>query len=220
MIDLGNEEIQREPKTGPVPAGSRVLVRLRIEKPQFAAADDPFVAEGKSGLRRLQCKVEVVAGAYDGCWWYDGITLPEAHQNIPLSPGQKTACRIGGSMLRAIVESSRGINPKDSSIQAATARRINAWTDLDGMEIPVRVGIDKTPFERDGRYFWNNRITSVVPASSKEWQEVKNGGEIITDGPVAGKIPPKQDGYTSPPANYGSDTLYTQGSSEMDGVPF
>ena len=82
MIDLGNEEIQREPKTGPVPAGSRVLVGIEIEKPQYAAHDDPFVAEGKSGLRRLQCKVKVMSGTYDGCWWYEGITLPEAHQKF------------------------------------------------------------------------------------------------------------------------------------------
>lgn len=231
MLDLGMEEMQREPRKGPVPAGSRVLVRLSLERPKFPTQEDPFVAEGKTGLRYLSFKAEVVAGSYEGCWWYERITLPAAAQRIALSEGQKMACRIGGSMLRAVVESAEGVSPKDTSPQAARARQINGWMDLDGKTFPARLGLEEGGVSHDGNTYWNNRISAVVPTTSREWSAIKAGGEIITDGPVSGesrKAPPQDSGgygyghdnrggYGSPPPPpaYGSE----HGAS-MDDVPF
>lgn len=39
MIDLSQEQEQKS-AYGPVPSGSRVLVRLSIEKPKYASHDD------------------------------------------------------------------------------------------------------------------------------------------------------------------------------------
>ena len=43
MIDLSQESEQKS-AYGPVPSGSRVLVRLTIEKPKYASHDDELVA--------------------------------------------------------------------------------------------------------------------------------------------------------------------------------
>lgn len=187
MIDLNDEQEQRERNYGPVPAGSKVLVRLELQKPKYASRDHEMVAMTKSGLLQLQCKVEVCAGSYEGCWWYENITLPSRNQTIRLDGNLQTACRIGGSMLRAIIESVRHIDPKTTDQKAARARQVNSWMDFDGLEFPARLAIDKRSYEgKDGKTYWNNRLGSVIPCTAKEYADIMSGGEFITDGPTTG----------------------------------
>lgn len=221
MINLGNEEIQKERVKGPVPAGSKVLVRLVLDKPRFPAPEDDWVAQAKSGLRQLQCRVEVMAGTYEGVWWYENITLPASEQKIRLDEKQQTACRIGGSTLRAIVESTRGVDPNAIDQRAARARHVAGWTDFDGMEFPARLGIDKRPYEgKDGNWYWNNRLGSVIPATAKDYTTIRQGGEIITDGPVTGDQNASQPQRNAPT---GQDRLPWDDAphpAETDDVPF
>ena len=206
MIDLGNEEIQKERARGPVPSGSKVLVRLVLDKPKFPAPEDEWVAQAKSGLRQLQCKIEVVAGTYEGVWWYENITLPASEQRIRLQEKQQTACRIGGSTLRAIVESARGIEPNATDQRAARARHVSGWTDFDGMEFPARLGIDNRPYE-----------SSVIPATAKDYATIRQGGEVITDGPVTG-----DNGSQRNAPSGGQDIPWSDAPhpAETDDVPF
>lgn len=215
MIDLSQEQEQKS-AYGPVPSGSRVLVRLTIEKPKYASRDDEMVAMAKTGLLQLFCRLEVAAGSYEGVAWYENITLPSRAQNIRLTEGQQKACGSGGRTLRAIVEAVRGVDPKDKSPQADRKRILNSWSDLDGMEFPARLGISKEPYEgKDGRMYWSNTLGRILPCTDKEYQEVMNGGEVITDGPVVGDQQPRQQasrqsgGYADRALDYGTD-----------GVPF
>lgn len=194
MIDLNHEEEQRERNYGPVPAGSRVLLRLSVLKPMYPSRDDGMLAETKNGLLQLACKLEVAAGSYEGCSWLENITLPEGSQSTGLTDGQRTSCRIGGALLRAIVESARRIDPKATDTRSCRGRSVNSWLDFDGMEFPAKVKLDKEPYiGKDGRTYWRNRISAVVPCTSKEYAEISRGGEVITDGPVRGEggAPPR-----------------------------
>lgn len=216
MIDLNDEQEQRERNYGPVPCGSKVLVRLEVQKPKYASRDDEMVAMTKSGLLQLQCKIEVCAGSYEGCWWYENITLPSRIQTIRLDENLQTACRIGGSMLRAIIESVRSIDPKASDQKATRARQINSWLDFDSLEFPVRLGIDKRPYEgKDGKTYWNNRLGSVIPCTAKEYADIMAGGEIITDGPVSGEESYKNGRQPS----YGQNGVQVRESLPYDGTP-
>lgn len=188
MIDLNHEEEQRERNFGPVPAGSRVLLRLSVLKPMYPSRDDEMLAETKNGLLQLAGKLEVVSGTYEGCNWFENITLPEGSQAIGLTDKQRIACRIGGSLLRAIVEAARRIDPKATDARSCRGRNVNTWLDFDGMEFPAKVKLDKEPYiGKDGRAYWKNRIAAVVPCTSKEYADLSRGGEIITDGPVRGE---------------------------------
>lgn len=188
MIDLNNEEEQRERNYGPVPAGSRVLLRLSVLKPMYPSRDDEMLAETKNGLLQLAGKLEVVSGTYEGCAWYENITLPESSQTVGLTDSQRTASRIGGALLRAIVESARRIDPKATDARSCRGRSVSSWLDFDGMEFPAKVKLDKEPYiGKDGRTYWRNRISAVVPCTSKEYAEITRGGEVITDGPVRGE---------------------------------
>ena len=74
-IDFSREEAQKERNYGPVPAGSRVLVKLHVERTQYPSREDPDIAEAKSGLLQLPCKIEVVEGSFAGYSWFENITL-------------------------------------------------------------------------------------------------------------------------------------------------
>lgn len=187
MIDLNHEEEQRERNYGPVPAGSRVLLRLSVLKPMYPSRDDEMLAETRNGLLQLACKLEVAAGSYEGCSWLENITLPESSQSADLTDGQRTACRIGGALLRAIVESARRIDPKATDTRSCRGRSVASWLDFDGMEFPAKLKLYDTPRVKDGREYWNNRIGAVLPCTNKEYAEIMGGGEIITDGPVRGE---------------------------------
>lgn len=209
MIDLSQEQEQKS-AYGPVPSGSRVLVRITIEKPKYASQDDELVAMAKTGLLQLFCRLEVAAGSYEGVAWYENITLPSRAQNIRLTEGQQKACGSGGRTLRAIVEAVRAVDPKDKSQQADSKRILNSWSDLDGMEFPARLGISKEPYEgKDGRMYWSNTLGRILPCTDKEYQEIMNGGEFITDGPVEGDQQPQRQA-TRQTGSY-ADTGYPSG---------
>lgn len=225
MIDLSQEQEQKS-AYGPVPSGSRVLVRLTIEKPKYASHDDELVAMAKTGLLQLFCRLEVAAGSYEGVVWYENITLPSRAQNIRLTEGQQKACGSGGRTLRAIVEAVRGVDPKDKSPEADRKRVLNSWSDLDGMEFPARLGISREPYEgRDGRMYWSNTLGRILPCTDNEYQEIMNGSEVITDGHVVGDQQPQRQA-TRQTGGY-ADTGYPSGGyadrapgSENDLVPF
>lgn len=198
-IDFNHEEEQRERNYGPVPAGSRVLVRLHIEKTDYPCRDMPELTETKSGLLQLPCRFEVVGGTYDGVSWYDNITVQAGMQRIRLTEGQAKSANIGGSLLRAIIEAHRGIDPKATDSRSASGRTIRAWGDMEGMEFPARLGLEKEPYEgKDGRLYWNNHVTKVLPSTDKEYAQIKRGAEFITDGPTQGDGQPRQRANNGP----------------------
>lgn len=197
MLDLNYEEEQRQRNFGPVPAGSKVLVRISLQKPEYASEHDEMVAMTKSGLLQLRFKMEVCAGSYEGCYWYENITLPSRNQTIRLEENMQTACRIGGSMLRAMIESSRRIDPKAVDHKAASARQINSWLDLDGLQFPARLGIGKQSYQgKDGKTYWNNCLGSIIACTAKEYAHLMAGNEIITDGPVTGQQSQSRNSHT------------------------
>jgi hypothetical protein len=51
--------------------------------------------------------------------------------------------QMGRSFIRAALNSARNVHPKDNSPQAAAARRINSFADLDGIEFLARVDVEK-----------------------------------------------------------------------------
>lgn len=224
MIDLSQEQEQKS-AYGPVPGGSRVLVRLTIEKPKYASQNDEMVAQAKTGLLQLFCKLEVAAGTYEGVTWYENITLPSRSQNIRLTEGQQKACGSGGRTLRAIVEAVRGVDPKDKSPQAGRKRILNSWSELDGMEFPARLGISREPYEgKDGRLYWSNTLGRIIPCTDKEYRNIMAGGDYITDGPVEGETAPRQAARQS--SGYAGQVYPDGGYADRapdygpDGVPF
>lgn len=176
-IDLGTAEKQKETAAGPIPKGSMVKVKLEIRKPKTADPQDPAVTVFKSGLKGLDCEFTVVSGQFEGVRIWENLFLPPTMQTIQLTKGQEGACRGGFAKCRAIIEAARQINPEDP----AGNRNINSWFDLHGLEIPVKIGIDKP---KPGDLYINNNIAKVLTVADAEFQNVMGGGEVITDTPI------------------------------------
>ena len=82
----------------------------------------------------------IVGGNYNGrkVWhrlFVDGDKMSE--RNVPI------AKEIGLRTMRLIIESSRGINPDDSSPQAQEGRQLNSIEQLNGMELCIKIGIEE-----------------------------------------------------------------------------
>lgn len=84
------------------------------------------------------------------------------------SEGHTTAVDIAMSRLRALLESAFAIESEDESEEAQEARIIENWTDIDGLEVLVKIGIEKS---KDSQYPDKNRIVAFIGPDSKDWDE-------------------------------------------------
>lgn len=218
-IDFNNEDAQKEFANGPVPAGSKVMLRLTIEKPNYESKPGSFVAQAKSGMLGLWCKFEVIHGTYEGVSWRENMWLPEGVQRVSMTEGQKKAVRIAGAKLRAIVEAHRHISPVDRTPEAQQCRQVHNILDFNGMEFPAKVGIEKEGREYNGKTYWNNILSTVITIDKPEYQQIVNGGEIITDGPTEGTggVRNQQSGGTN---NDFYDRAFPSENPAMGDIPF
>jgi len=84
------------------------------------------------------------------------------------SDGHTTAVDIAMSRLRALLESAFAIESEDESEEAQAARVIEDWTDIDGLEVLVKIGIEKS---KDSQYPDKNRIVAFIGPDSKDYDE-------------------------------------------------
>lgn len=194
MIDFNNADEQKTFGNGPIPSGSMVKVRMGIRIPSDDKKSnvDPALTRPASnnGNDYLNCEFEVVAGQFNGV---------KIWQNYVLA-GSEKAMKISMATLRAIVEATRNVNPKDPSPQATQARKVNSFAYFSGIEIPVVVGIQPP---KKGDLYINNTIHQVITPDKPEYQEIMSGGEKITDTPIP-EIPGQN---SSNPAQSGSTGL-------------
>ena len=79
---------------------------------------------------------------------------------------------MGRSFVRGVLNSARGLSDKDNSPQAQTARRIQGFVDLDGIEFLAKIDVGK-----DANGDAKNEIRFAVTPNQKEWDSyVQSGG--------------------------------------------
>jgi hypothetical protein len=102
----------------------------------------------KTGAVYLAAEFVITGGEYAKRKMWSNIGL--------YSPKGPTWTQMGRTFVRAALNSARNVLPQDNSPQAAAARRIQGFVDLDGLEFVVRVDIEK--------------MTGVMTATSSRWQ--------------------------------------------------
>jgi len=123
-----------------IPKGTTVKVRMTI-KP--GGHDDPaqgwtggYATESfDTGSVYLACEFVVLEGPYAKRKMWSNIGL--------YSPKGPAWANMGRSMIRGILNSARNVHPQDNSPQAASARRIQGFHELDGIEFLARVDVEK-----------------------------------------------------------------------------
>ena len=111
---------------------------MEIRKPKKADDEDPCVTVFKTGLKGLDCEFVVSTGTYQGLKIWENLFLPPDMQTISLSKGQEGKCKGDFAKLRGIIDAVRGLDPNGDG-----NRSINSWWELNGLEFPVRAGIQK-----------------------------------------------------------------------------
>lgn len=101
---------------------------------------------------------------------------------------------MGRTFIRAVLNSSRNIQPQDNSPQAAAARRIQGFNELDGIEFVARIDVEK-----DGRGELRNVVKMAVEPDQPDYSR---GATSAAQRPAAT--------YQAPPAGSAPAQAHTQ----------
>jgi hypothetical protein len=151
-----------------IPRGTLLKVRMSIKPGGF---DDP--AQGwtggwatmseQTGSVYLNAEFVVLDGLYAKrkLWSLIGLYSPKGDEWT----------NMGRSFIRALLNSARGIDPKDASPQAQAARRIADFGELEGLEFVGRVDLEK-----DARGDDKNTLRQAIESGHKDYTALMQGG--------------------------------------------
>ncbi|MCG9076339.1 hypothetical protein [Laribacter hongkongensis] len=183
-----------------IPKGTVARVRMTIKPGGY---DDP--AQGwtggyatqsfDTGSIYLACEFVVLEGEYAKRKLWSNVGLH--------SPKGQTWASMGRSFIRAALNSARNVLPQDNSPQAAAARRIQGFHELDGIEFVARIDIEK-----DGRGDLKNVVKLAVEPDQPDYARVMG-------------LPPKTPGGSSgaPAAAIPSRVMPAPAAAQRPAVP-
>ena len=122
-----------------------------------------------TGAVYLSCEFIVTAGPFAKRKMWSNVGL---HSNKGPAWGQ-----MGRSFIRAALNSARGIQPKDNTPQAAAARRIESFSDLDGLEFIARIDVEK-----DGKGEDRNVVKLAIEPDHKDYAVLMGGAPKVSSG--------------------------------------
>jgi hypothetical protein len=158
MIDFNAADGQRDFDLIP----SDTIATLAIKVRGGGAGSDGTLRRSKDGRSEgLDLEFIVVDGKFAKRKLWALLTLQGETE------GHAEAGRIASSLLRAILESARGVRPDDQSEEAKQQRRLGSYLELDGLRFVGRVGIEPA---RNG-YSPKNRLASVITPDMQTWQK-------------------------------------------------
>ena len=131
-----------------IPANTIAKARLVIKPGNDAT--DPFITRSKGGdTAYLNCEWIILEGKYAKRKVFDKIGLE----------GSDKWVNMGKARIRAILESAKGINPKDMSEIAVAARQINSFNDLNNLDAVIKIGVEH---DKSGQYQDKNRVIAII----------------------------------------------------------
>ncbi len=174
-MSLWNDSNDAQSNANVIPKGTLAKVRLTIRPGGF---DDPaqgwtggYAKRGASGSVYLDAEYTVLEGTYAKRKIWSMIGL--------YSPNGPNWANMGRSLVRGILNSSRGISDKDNSPEAQARRRINGFADLDGLEFVARidVGTDTNGDEK-------NEIRSAVTPDHRDYAQIMGFSAPMVTAPL------------------------------------
>ncbi|MBL0419781.1 hypothetical protein JI739_05405 [Ramlibacter sp. AW1] len=174
-----------------IPKGTIVPLRMSI-KP--GGHDDPsqgwtggYATQSfDTGAVYLACEFVVTGGPFAKRKMWSNVGL--------FSRKGPTWGQMGRSFIRAALNSARNVHPQDNTPQAAAARRIDSFADLDGIEFIARVDVEKDAKGED-----RNVVKLAIEPDHKDYAALMAGGH---KGPTGGGSPaapaPVASAYVAP----------------------
>jgi hypothetical protein len=160
MFDLNNAQAQRGSDL--IPANTVAALQMTIRRGD--TGDGLWLTTSKDGRSvGLDCEFTIIDGEYKGRKLWSRFTLDGP------SDGHKQAGDITLGMVRAILESARGVKPDDTSEAAKAARIMSEWGDLDGMSFIGRIGVQPA----QDQYAAKNTLLEVITPDRKHWRLIE-----------------------------------------------
>lgn len=173
-----NDAEQQQSGFDLIPKGTLAKVHMTL-KP--GSHDDP--AQGWSGGYAtesfdtgsvyLACEFVVLEGPFAKRKLWSNIGLH--------SRKGPTWAQMGRSMIRAILNSSRNVHPQDNSPQAAAARRIQGFHELDGIDFLARIDVEKDNKGED-----RNVVKLAIEPDHKDYAALMGAAQKATSGGQSG----------------------------------
>ena len=126
-----------------------------------------------TGAIYLACEFVVTSGPFAKRKMWSNIGL--------YSKKGPTWGQMGRSFIRAALNSARNVQPQDNSPQAASARRIESFADLDGLEFIARVDVEK-----DAKGADRNVVKQAVEPDHKDYTSLMSATPGTPRGPSGG----------------------------------
>jgi len=176
-----------------IPAGEVVTISLHLRY-GGAGEDGVLKRSAKGDCEMLDIEFTIVDGKYKGRKFWEYMVVSGT------TDGQAQAADITRRVLKAIIDSAKGLMPDDISAEARAARTV-ALKDFEGMCFMVKLGIEKGAPKKDSagnftgeNYADKNVIGSVITKDKKEWKPVEqappfNGGNSGGAAPAAPSTP-------------------------------
>jgi hypothetical protein len=103
---------------------------------------------------------------------------------------------MGRSFIRALLNSARGIHPKDDSPAAQSARCIQCFADLDGIEFAARIDVEKDQRSGEDR----NVIRTVIQPDHPEYAALMGTGGFRAPVPASSSASAAPATFAAPAA--------------------
>jgi hypothetical protein len=152
-----------------------------------------------TGAVYLACEFVVTAGEFAKRKLWTNIGLHSAK-------GPKWG-QMGRSFIRALLNSSRGIQPGDVSPQAVAGRRISGINELDGIEFIAQVDIEK-----DGKGEDRNVVKHAIEPDHPGYAAMR--GQLMSPSPMSAPRVPRQSPQTQPQPGYPQSTTRPEQSGK------
>ena len=149
-----------------IPAGTVDRVILTMKRGPEVIPDystQPMFKQGQTGTKWLECEFTVVGGKYDKRKFWQNIMVDGGKIN-PES-GMPWCKEIGIRTFRDIINSTFGLDPNDTSPEAAMKRKVNDLNVLDGAEFCVKVAVEKGT----NGYADKNKMLVALALNSNEY---------------------------------------------------
>jgi hypothetical protein len=187
FFDFNNAEQQQGGELIPAKTLCKVVLAIR----PGGHGDQGWLTKSDSGFEYLNLEATVASSPY---------AKKKIFQNAGVggpTDGHQKAAQITRSLLRAMLESARGIDPKDESDAARQARQVNGWQDFQGLEFAIEVGIEK---DKTGQYPDKNKIQKVLTPDHSKYQQVMAGETIVPEGAAKAQSTPSAPQQQQTPA--------------------
>lgn len=151
-----------------IPKGTLAPVRMTIkpggyDEPHMGWTGGYATRNETTGAVYLNCEFVITGGKFAKrkVWSLIGLHSPKGPE----------WSNMGRSFVKAILNSARGINPKDNSPEAQNKRRISGFQDLDGIEFLAKIDVGKDSRDDD-----KNEIRNAITPDHKEYQGFSAAG--------------------------------------------